>query len=179
MLITAQKNDLEKDLNVIVENAVKNHGAKADAFIPILLEINHEYGYIPGQAIRLARKLLHDFPIGSANRESPEQHVLVSEGQLYGLASFYHMLHTEKTGRHVVQFCESAPCHVQGGRELWKAIQQSLNLQAGETDAAGRFTLKTVSCLGVCGVGPVILIDDDLHGNVTPEKLGGIFAKYE
>lgn len=159
----------EKNLAAIVEAAVNRHGAQADAFIPILLEISHEYGYIPGQAIRLARKLLHQ----------PEEHILVSEGQLYGLTSFYHMLHTEKTGRHVVQFCESAPCHVQGGRELWKAIQQGLNLKAGETDPQGRFTLKTVSCLGVCGVGPVMMVDDDMYGNVTPEQLGDIFAKYE
>lgn len=158
-----------KELVGIVEAAVEKHGAHADAFIPILLEVNHEYGYIPGDAIRLARKLLHQ----------PEDHVLVSEGQLYGLASFYHMLSTEKTGRHVVQFCESAPCHIQGGRELWKAVQHTLKLKAGETDADGRFTLKTVSCLGVCGVGPVVLIDDDLYGNVTPEQLADIFAKYE
>lgn len=159
----------EKNLTAIVEAAVDKHGAQADAFIPILLEINHEYGYIPAEAIRLARELLHQ----------PEEHILVSKGQLYGLASFYHMLHTEKTGRHVVQFCESAPCHVQGGRELWKAIQQSLNLKAGETDPEGRFTLKTVSCLGICGVGPVLLVDDDHYGNVTPEQLAGIFEKYE
>lgn len=164
----------EKDLAVIVETAVQKHGAQADAFVPILLEINHEYGYIPGQAIRLARKLLHEFP-----GRSPEDHVLVSEGQLYGLASFYHMLHTEKNGRHVVQFCESAPCHVQGGRELWRAIQTTLGIKAGETDADGRFTLKTVSCLGVCGVGPVMLVDDDLFGNVTPAQLADIFARYE
>jgi len=157
-----------------VENAVKKHGAQADAFIPILLEINHEYGYIPGDALRQARKLLHGAP-----GKNPDEHVLVSEGQLYGLASFYHMLHTEKNGRHLVQFCESAPCHVQGGRELWKAIQQNLGLKSGETDEAGRFTLKTVSCLGVCGVGPVVLIDDDLYGNVTPEQLADIFARYE
>ena len=164
----------EKDLTAIVENAVNKHGAQADAFIPILLEINHEYGYIPGDAIRLARKLLHGSP-----GKSPEEHVLVSEGQLYGLASFYHMLNTEKTGRHIVQFCESAPCHIQGGRELWRGLQQELNLQAGETDPDGRFTLHTVSCLGVCGVGPVMLVDDDLYGNLTPEQLAGIFAKYE
>ena len=164
----------EKDLAAIVESAVEKHGAQADAFIPILLEINHEFGYIPGEAIRLARKMLHDLL-----SKSPTDHILVSEGQLYGLASFYHMLSTEKTGRHVVQFCESAPCHVQGGRELWKSVQQTLKLKAGETDPEGRFTLKTVSCLGVCGVGPVVLIDDDLYGNVTPEQLADIFAKYE
>ncbi len=163
------KTAVEKDLAEIVKTAVDNHGAQADAFIPILLEINHEYGYIPGDAIRMARKLLHQ----------PVEHVLVSEGQLYGLASFYHMLHTEKTGRHMVQFCESAPCHVEGGRELFRALQQTLGLKPGETDKAGRFTFKTVSCLGICGVGPVILVDDEMFGNVTPEQLPGIFARYE
>jgi NADH-quinone oxidoreductase subunit E len=78
-----------------------------------------------------------------------------------------------------VQFCESAPCHVQGGRELWNSIQKTLKLKAGETDPEGRFTLKTVSCLGACGVGPVILVDDDMYGNVTPKQLADIFAKYE
>lgn len=159
----------ETDLRAIVRQAIAAHGSGADSFIPILLEINRQYGYIPAEAIRLTREELHQ----------PEEHSLVSKGQLYGLASFYHMLSTEKTGRHVVQFCESAPCHVQGGRELWKAIQQELDLKAGQTDPEGRFTLKTVSCLGICGVGPVLLVDDDHYGNVTPDQLAGIFAKYE
>ncbi len=169
----------EKNLAGIVETAVRKHGAQADAFIPILLDINHNYGYIPGEAIQLARTLLHDLPGKSAVGHVNEQPLLVSEGQLYGLASFYHMLHTEKTGRHVVQFCESAPCHVQGGRELWKEIQQVLNLKAGETSPDGSFTLKTVSCLGLCGVGPVMLVDDDMYGNVEPGQLADIFARYE
>jgi NADH:ubiquinone oxidoreductase subunit E len=68
---------------------------------------------------------------------------------------------------------------VQGGRELWKALQETLQLKSGQTDPQGRFTLKTVSCLGICGVGPVILVDDDSYGNVTPEELADIFARYE
>ena len=67
----------EQDLATVVETAVKKHGAHADEFIPILLEINHEYGYIPGEAIRMARKLLHQ----------PEDHILVSEGRLYGVCA--------------------------------------------------------------------------------------------
>lgn len=158
-----------KKLTEIVEAALEKHGRHPDAFIPILLEINQEYGYMPGEAIRLARKALHQ----------PQERQWVSEGQLYGLASFYDMLLTEKTGRHVIRFCESAPCHVQGGRELWKALQESLQLKAGETDPDGRFTLKTVSCLGICGVGPVIMVDNDLYGNVTPDQLTDILKKYE
>ncbi|MGB8214922.1 MAG: NAD(P)H-dependent oxidoreductase subunit E [Anaerolineales bacterium] len=159
----------EKSLTVVVEAAVEKCGAHADAFVPILLEINNNFGYIPAEAIRIARAKLHQ----------PREHILVSQGQLYGLASFYHMLSTEKNGRHVVQFCESAPCHVQGGRELWSALQQELRLKPGQTDPQGRFTLKTVSCLGICGVGPVILVDDDFYGNVTPGQLVDIFARYE
>ncbi len=159
----------KRGLSDIVQTAVEKHGATPDAFIPILLEINRENGYIPAEAIRLARKFLHQ----------PEEHVLVSEGQLYGLASFYHMLNTGVVGRHVVQFCESAPCHVQGARDLWKSVQSTLNLKAGETDPQGRFTLKTVSCLGLCGVGPVMVVDEDVYGNVTPDQLPEIFAKYE
>jgi len=159
----------EKNLTEIVEAAVDKHGTHAEAFIPILLEINHNYGYIPAKAIRLARAKLHQ----------PQEHSLVSEGRLYGLASFYHMLSTEKNGRHVVQFCESAPCHVQGGREVWKALQQELQLKSGQTDPHGRFTLKTVSCLGICGVGPVMLVDEDFYGNLKPENLTGILARYK
>jgi len=159
----------EKNLSAIVEAAVEKHGTHADAYIPILLEINHAYGYIPAEAIRLARAMLHQ----------PQDHSLVSQGRLYGLASFYHMLSTEKNGRHVVQFCESAPCHVQGGRELWKALQQELQLKPGQTGPDGRFTLKTVSCLGICGVGPVVLVDEDFYGNVKPADLADILARYE
>ena len=158
-----------KNLSAIIAAAVDEHGSHADAFVPILLEINRQFGYIPSEAIQLVRQALH---------QAADQ-TLVSEGQLYGLATFYDKLSTEKLGRHIVQFCESAPCHVEGGRELWKALQRELHLHAGQTDPQGRFTLKTVSCIGVCAAGPVILVDEDLYASVTPAQLPGIFARYE
>jgi NADH:ubiquinone oxidoreductase subunit E len=78
----------------------------------------------------------------------------------------------------VVQFCENAPCHVMGGRETWRALQEELQLQPGETSADGKWTLLTTSCLGVCSVGPVIVIDDDVHGNVEPKRVHDILAQY-
>jgi len=159
----------EQDLAAVVETAVKKHGAHAMSSSQSCWKSTTNMAIFPARPFEWPANFLHQ----------PEDHILVSEGRLYGLASFYHMLSTEKTGRHVVQFCESAPCHVQGGRELWNSIQKTLNLKAGETDPEGRFTLKTVSCLGACGVGPVILVDDDMYGNVTPKQLADIFAKYE
>jgi NADH-quinone oxidoreductase subunit E len=67
---------------------------------------------------------------------------------------------------------------VMGGRELWTALQEELNLQAGETSADGKWTLVTTSCLGICSVGPVIVIDDDVHGNVEPKRVREILAQY-
>lgn len=153
----------------IVERAIQTHGAEHDAFIPILLEVNKILGYIPIPALAEIRRRVH----------MPEDGVFVNEGRLFSLASFYHMLSTKPRGRHVVVFCESAPCHVVGGRQVWNALQDNLKLKAGQTSEDGKWSLVTTSCLGACGVGPVVVIDDEMYGNVTPEQLPGILAKYE
>ncbi len=160
---------VEGEISAIVNKAIEKHGAHRDALIPILGEINKELGYLPVDALKEVRSRLHQ----------PEERVFVSESQLYSLASFYSMFSTEPRGRHVVQFCESAPCHVQGGRELIGALQGALDLKPGQTSPDGKWTLVMTSCLGVCAVGPVILVDDDIYGNVTPEQLPMIFARYD
>ncbi len=152
----------------VVAAAIDRHGMNADALIPILSEVNRAFGYIPVEAISEVKARLN----------LPEDRVFVHESQLFSIASFYHMLSTKPRGRHVVLFCESAPCHVMGGRELWKSIQDELQLQAGETSPDDKWSLVTTSCLGACGVGPVMVVDDDMYGNVTPAMISGILGKY-
>jgi NADH:ubiquinone oxidoreductase subunit E len=159
----------ERKISTIVSEAIEKHGTHRDVLIPILGEVNKVLGYIPASALGEVRKRLH----------RPEDRVFVSDSQLYSLASFYSMFSTQPRGRHVVQFCESAPCHVQGGRELIKVLQETLELKPGETSQDGKWSLVMTSCLGVCAVGPVILVDEDIYGNVTPEQLPVIFAKYD
>jgi NADH:ubiquinone oxidoreductase subunit E len=159
----------ERDVSVIVSDAIEKHGAKRDALIPILSEINHELGYIPAEAFQEVRKQLQD----------QEEQVFVSKSQLFGLASFYDMLSTKPRGRHVIKFCENAPCHVVGGKAIWDTLCDTLDLQNGETTPDKKWTLVTTSCLGLCSVGPVVLIDDDLYGNVTPDQVEDILARYE
>jgi NADH:ubiquinone oxidoreductase subunit E len=65
-----------------------------------------------------------------------------------------------------------------GGRRVWLALQEALGLQPGETSADGEWTLLAASCPGLCGVGPVMIIDDDVYGNITPERLSEILARY-
>ena len=160
---------IERDVSVIVKEAIDNHGATRDALIPILSEINRVLGYIPAEAFQEVQKQL----------QNQEEQVYVSQGQLFGLASFYDMLSTKPRGRHVIKFCESAPCHVVGGKVVWDTLRETLNLNNGETTPDKKWTLVTTSCLGLCSVGPVVLIDDDLYGNVDPDQINTILERYE
>lgn len=144
-----------------VQAAVSRYGTTRDELIPILNDVNRAIGYLPKEAL-----------------EEISRQLRVPKSQLFSVATFYHMLSTKPRGRHTIQFCESAPCHVAGGREVWEALKETLNLSPGETTPDGKWTLITTSCLGVCGVGPVIVIDEDIHGNVTAGQVAEILARY-
>ena len=160
---------IDFDIVAVVQSAIEKHGKKRDGLIPILSEINHVFGYVPGEAFREVHKQLHD----------PAKHMYVAESQLYALASFYDMLSTRPRGRHVVKFCENAPCHIVGGKAVWDAVRETLNLNNGETTPDSKWTLVTTSCLGLCSVGPVLLVDDDVYGNITPEQIPDILGRYD
>jgi len=144
------------------DNAVNMYHGKKEELIPILMKVNQEIGFIPKEAMEQISLRMH-----------------IPQSQLYSVATFYHMFFTKQTGRHVIKFCESAPCHVVGGREVFDALKNELELEPGETSNDGKWTLTTTSCLGVCSVGPVIMIDEDLYGNMTPDQIPDILAKYE
>jgi len=154
----------EKDGNSVikaVQSAVDRFGTTHDELIPILNEVNREVGYLPSEALDEISRLLR-----------------VPRSHLFSVASFYRMLSTKPRGKHVIQFCESAPCHVVGGREVWEAIKSYLKINEDETTPDGTWTLITTSCLGICAVGPVIMVDDDIYGNVVPEQVAAILDKY-
>ena len=149
------------NVSSVVQGAIIQHGTRPEALVPILSEINRELGYLPSEALAEVSRFL----------KAPRSHLL-------SVASFYEMLSTKPRGRHIIQFCESAPCHVVGGREVWHILQDELGLKSGETSEDGKWTLLTSSCLGICGVGPVLIIDDDIYGNVVPERVPEILARY-
>lgn len=151
-----------QDVQKIVRTFVEAHGNEKAELIPILHEINGKLGYISDEAIQEL----------SERMNIPTSHI-------YSVATFYRMLSTEPRGRHVIQFCESAPCHVAGGRVVWQKLESELGLAKGETSADDKWTLLTTSCLGVCGVGPVLIIDNDIYGNVTPDQVPGILDNYQ
>ena len=151
-----------EDTLQVVRSAITRHGATREELIPILTDVNHELGFIPPEAFDEISRL-----IGTP------------KSQLYSVASFYEMLSLRPHGRHVIKFCENAPCHVVGGRQVWQALRDELQVRPGDTTPDGKFTLMTTSCLGICAVGPVVVIDDDVYGNVEPGRLAKILARYD
>lgn len=159
----------ELDLPHLVDKVVKEQGATRDAIIPILSEINRLLGYIPAEALSEIRRHI----------QLPQEGVFLADSHLYSAASFYQMFSLRPIGKHVIRFCESAPCHVMGGRGVIRALEEALQLQPGETSKDLKWSLLMTSCLGVCAVGPVFLVDEDIYGNVTPEQVPEILARYE
>ena len=148
-------------IQAAVQAALARHGTAHDALVPILSDVNRALGYLPLAALEAVRQALRE----------PPSHV-------ESVATFYSLLSTHPRGRHIIRFCESAPCHVVGGREVWNAVQAALHLQPGETSADGKWTLVTTSCLGLCAVGPLLVVDDDVHGNVEASRVPEILAQY-
>ncbi|MCS7260768.1 MAG: NADH-quinone oxidoreductase subunit NuoE [Anaerolineae bacterium] len=152
---------LDDKVCTVVRQAIERHGKEREGLIPVLSDVNRALGYLSPEALSEISRQMR-----------------VPKSQVFSVASFYRMLSTKPRGRHVIQFCESAPCHVVGGREVWQALQEELGLQPGETSADGRWTLVTTSCLGVCAVGPVVIVDNDIYGNVDRAQVPQILARY-
>ena len=144
-----------------IRNIILDTGRSKDVLIAVLKKVADRFGYISNIAVQ------------EISRQTS-----ISAAEIFSVATFYRMLPTTQRGRHVIEFCESLPCHVVGGRELYRALVDQLGVQAGETSADGRFTLLTTSCLGVCEVGPVLSIDNNIHGNLSAESLAEVLATY-
>lgn len=144
-----------------VEEIVVRHGRSRHELVAILHDVQRVFGYLPESAlIQVANGL--DVPLS----------------KVYGVATFYTLLSVEPMGKHVIRVCENAPCHLLGAKSLVDILEEELGISMGGTTNCGKFTLKHTSCLGVCGVAPAIMIDDEVYGNLTPDDIPVILEKY-
>ncbi len=101
----------------------------------------------------------------------------IALSDLVGTATFYSMFSLTPRGRHIIRLCESPPCYVLGSDNILEALRERLSIGIGETTPDGLFTLEHTSCLGACGVAPVMSIDDEVYGNLTAEKVNAIIDR--
>ncbi|MCL5264431.1 MAG: NAD(P)H-dependent oxidoreductase subunit E [Chloroflexi bacterium] len=144
---TTKSPDLFKE---ILNKYVDEEGA----VLPILKEMQEEYGYIPPDTLT---------PIADFLRLSPSQ--------VYAVLSFYNEFTTEPPGQTVVHVCNGPACRIRGGLKVERAVRRALGIQPGETTSDGQFSLKTSACLGLCAHAPAIQVNHDLLGEVTLAKV--------
>lgn len=101
----------------------------------------------------------------------------LSVSDIVGTATFYSMFSLVPRGRHLIRLCDSPPCYIMGEENLREAIRELLGIDFGETTADGCFTLEPSSCLGSCGVAPVMMVDEEIYGNLTRVKVGQILER--
>lgn len=132
------------------------------ALIPVLQEAQNIYGYLPKETLeRIAKELRLPF------------------SKVFGVATFYAQFHLKPRGRNIIRVCLGTACHVRGGARVFDAIQKHLGVANGETTEDLRYTLETVACLGACGLSPCMMVNDNTHGRLTPERATGILADYQ
>ena len=103
----------------------------------------------------------------------------LSVSDVYGVASFYSFLLTKPLGRNVIRVCKSLPCYLKNSHIIMDYVEKEIGIRPGETTSDGRFSFELTNCIGACDKAPAMMINYDVYGDLTPEKMARILAKYE
>lgn len=160
----ASEKDTGKLIGVagIVNNILKGYKYDESMLIQILLKIQSNFGWLPKEMLIEISKQL-DLPLY----------------QIHQVATFYKAFSLAPRGRHIIRVCMGTSCKVRGSQLIMDMLESSLGIKSGETTQDGKFTIETVNCIGCCALGPVILVDDEYHGNLRSSDLEQIISKYK
>lgn len=144
----------------LVDAIVFKHSVKPGAVIPVLQEIQEEYGYVPRIAIQRVADQLGVYP-----------------SDLYGIVTFYTQFRLNPPGKNIIKVCHGTACHLGGAEQLTEAVAQHTGAVEGKTSKDGKFTLERVACLGCCSLAPCVTVNGEIHGRLNPESIGKIVNK--
>jgi NADH-quinone oxidoreductase subunit E len=145
-----------------IEERFPHYPTKRAVCIEALKVVQRRYGWVNDEAIADIAALLEMTP-----------------DDLDAIATFYNMIFRKPVGRHVILLCDSVSCWIMGYKRLREHLTERLGVTLGETTADGRFTLLPIVCLGACDHAPALMVDNDTHGDVTPEKIDGLLDGYK
>ncbi len=143
-----------------VDGIIDKHSTERGAVIPILQEVQDAYGYVPRAAIQRI----------SAGIDVPSS-------EIYGIATFYAQFRLEPLGKYLVKVCHGTACHLCGADMVAETLAQATGAREGKTSEDGLFTVEKVACLGCCSLAPVMMINGEAYGRLTPESIGKIIAE--
>ncbi|MBQ7999620.1 MAG: NADH-quinone oxidoreductase subunit NuoE [Ruminococcus sp.] len=145
-------NHTNSDLSLLEPVLSEYKGVKG-SLITVLQKAQDIYGYLPTDVI---------YHIAEATGNTP--------AKVMGVATFYTQFRLTPVGKYLIMLCQGTACHVNGSERIEAAITEELGIKDGETTEDGLFTLKCVACLGCCSLSPVMMINEETYGSLTPEK---------
>lgn len=153
----------EKNDFAFLQAVIAQQGTKPAALISILQAVQEQYRYLPREAMLHVARALG-----------------LSAATVFGVATFYAQFSLEPKGKYVIKVCDGTACHVRGSLPVYEAIRKKVKLIDGKsTTTDGLYTVETVSCLGACGLAPVVTINDQVYGQITPEAISLIIDTLE
>jgi formate dehydrogenase subunit gamma len=147
-------------MNDRINAIVARLGQQPGPLLLVLHAIQDELGFIPSEAIPLVAQGLN-----------------LSRAEVHGVVSFYHYFRHSPPGRHTVRICRAESCQAMNGTALEQQAQRNLGIGFNETTSDGAISLEPVYCLGACACSPAVMINDELHGRVTPARLDELLAQ--
>ena len=154
--------DLTPEVMAKVDEVIGRYSGKPGCLIPVLEECQLIAGYLP---VELQEYIGERLNIPGSN--------------VYGVVTFYSFFSMLPKGRHTIKVCMGTACYVRGIAEVLNRLKSKYNIEVGETTEDKRFSLEAVRCLGACGLAPVVVVDNDTHGGVTPDRVLNILTRYE
>lgn len=139
---------------------LERHEKGPHSLVPLLQDIQAEFNYLPEEMLRRVAESL-GLPLS----------------QVYSVATFYKAFSLEPKGEHVITVCLGTACHVRSAPAVVEELERILGVKSGETTRDMKFTLETVNCLGACALGPIVVMDGEYNGQMTPGKIRKAFEK--
>ncbi len=144
-----------------IDSIIEQNGGKGSAILSILQDVQAKEKYLPKEALEYIGEKLH-----------------IPLNKIYRIATFYRAFSLSPRGKHEVCVCMGTACHVRGAQRIIDQVKVALDIRPGETTKDRNFTLETVNCLGVCAAGPVVAIDGQYFGKMSPGKVDGTLKKF-
>lgn len=149
--------DEKEQILVCVDEVLSNNSKNRENLIPILQKVQAKLGYLPALAME---KIAEDTKVPAAD--------------VYGLATFYNQFRLNPPGKHQVKVCLGTACYMVGGDITLESFERRMEIKEGETSPDRLYSLERVACVGCCTMAPVVVVDDQVEGKVTPTRVDGI-----
>ena len=157
-----QHPDITQDMLTKINEIISTNRNKSGASITVLRECQSIVGYLPVQLIDYISKGLN-----------------IPSSELFGVASFYSLFSMIPKGKNTIRICLGTACYVKGIKEVLERISNQYKIKEGETTSDRRFSLETVRCLGACGLAPVMVVNQDIHGAVSSDRVLDVVDRYK